>query len=178
MWKVLNEWLIENNTKTDDFNSLNQMPLLKLNSYVMTLCINFVSKLNPFYIDSLLIIVYSFLKNSSIINKEDLYNNETLFPWIIETIFFFYDKKNWEYFKDMEIIQLILQHSIELFKEFILGKRTYKENETLINYIFDFAYYLKSKNNDEESLNTIGAIMRLILGQILESSEWNVNLIT
>ena len=95
------------------------MALLKINSYVLSFSIQFVSKLNPFYIDSLLIIVYSFLKNPAIANKENLFKNETLYPWIIETIFFFYDTKNWEYFNDIEIIQLIQQHSIELFKEFI-----------------------------------------------------------
>ena len=179
MWQILNTWLIENiKPNSKDINNSNQMALLKINSYVLSFSIQFVSKLNPFYIDSLLIIVYSFLKNPAIANKEDLFKNETLYPWIIETIFFFYDTKNWEYFNDIEIIQLIQQHSIELFKEFILDKRTNQENEALINYIFEYAYYLKSKNNNENSLNKIGAIIRLILSQILECSSWDINLIT
>ena len=178
MWKVLNEWLIENDNK-NEFNISNEISHLKLNSYVLSFCISFVSKLNPFYIDSLLIIVYSFLKNSAIVNKDDLYNNELFFPWIIETIFFFYDAKNLEYFKDIDIIQLIQQHSIELFKEFISCKRTNSQNEVLINYIFDFAFHLKSNgNNDETNLNKLGSIIRLILSQILEHSKWNINLIT
>ena len=124
------------------------------------------------------VIPFAKTKNPAIANKDDLFKNEMLYPFIIETIFFFYDTKNWEYFNDIEIIQLIQQHSIELFKEFILEKRTNQENEALINYIFDYAYYLKSKNNDENNLNKIGAIIRLILSQILESSNWDINLIT
>ena len=177
MWKILNEWLNENNA-INDFNSSNKIPSLQISSYVLSLCIQFVTKLNPFYIDSLLIIIYSFIKNSALINKEDLYNNEMLFPWIVETIFFFYDMKNWQCQDDIELLQLIQQHSIELFKEFISYQRTNKENEILMNYIFDFAYYLKTKNKGENELNKIGAIVRLILDKILECSGWNVNLIT
>ena len=177
MWKVLNEWLMENNI-TNDFNKLNQISSLQISSYVLSLCIQFVTKLNPYYIDSLLIIVYSFIKNSALINKEDIYYNEILYPWIIETIFFFYDNKTLEKIDDVDTIQLIQQHSIELFKEFILCKRTNKESEILMNYIFDFAYYLKTKNKDENSLNTIGTIVRLFLDKILECSGWNANLIT
>ena len=177
MWKVLNGWLNENNT-TNDFNILNKISPLQISSYVLSLCIQFVIKLKPFYIDSLLIIVYSFIKNSALINKEDIYSNEILFPWIIETIFFFYDNKNFDSMDDVDIIHLIQQHSIELFKEFILYKRTNKENEILMNYIFDFAYYLKTKKKDKNTLNKIGAIVRLFLNTILECSGWNVNLIT
>ena len=179
MWTILNEWLIENNKlDSSNINDTKSMLVLKINSFVVSLCIQFVSQLNPFYIDSLLIIIYSYFKNPAIANKEDLYENEMLFPWIIETIFFFYDTKNWEYFNDIEYIQLIQQHSIELFKEFISEKRSKQENEALINYIFDFAYYLKSKNNDENNLNKIGAIIRLILSQILQCANWDMNLIT
>ena len=176
MWKILNEWLLESN-KTEEINSKSSTHL-KSNSCIINFCIQFASKINPFYIDSLLIIIYSFLKNSSLDNKEQLYTNEMLFPWIIETIFFFYDMKNWQCQDDIELLQLIQQHSIELFKEFISYQRTNKENEILMNYIFDFAYYLKSKNKGENELNKIGAIVRLILDKILECSGWNVNLIT
>ena len=176
MWKILNEWLLESN-KTEEINSKSSTHL-KSNSCIINFCIQFASKINPFYIDSLLIIIYSFLKNSSLDNKEQLYTNEMLFPWIIETIFFFYDTKNWEYFSDIEIIQLIQQHSIELLKEFIIAQRNKLENEIMMNYIFEYAYYLKTKNNSENNLNTIGAIIRLILSQIIECSQWDINIIT
>ena len=184
MWQILNDWLLEKNqtysTDINNSNNSNQMLLLKINSYVLSFCIQFASKLNPFYIDSLLIIIYTFFKNPAIANKEDLFMNDMLFPFIIETIFFFYDTKSLEYFNnDIDVIQLIQQHSIELFKEFIIEKRTKYENEALINYIFDFAFYLKSKsNNNENNLNKIGAILRLILNKILECSQWDINLIT
>ena len=59
MWEVLNNWLIEKpQINTDKF--LKQLPTLQINSNVITLCIEFVYKSTPFYIDTLLFILYSF----------------------------------------------------------------------------------------------------------------------
>ena len=175
MWQILNNWLLE---KPD--NNINKSFGLQINPNVLTFCIEFVSKSTPFYIDTLLIILYSFLRNESIINRDELYSNKTFYPWLIETIYYFYDKDNWIYFNDKDIIELILKHSVELLKEFISAKRPKKENEARMKYIFNYAYSLKTDINDEEESNVdkISEITRLILSTILESSSWDINLKT
>ena len=107
MWQILNNWLLEKPEM-----SLNNSFTLQINSIVLTFCIEFVSKSTPFYIDTLLIILYSFLRNESIINRDELYTNKSFYPWLVETIYYFYDEDNWKYFNDKDIIELILQHSI------------------------------------------------------------------
>ena len=84
MWQILNNWLLE---KPD--NNINKSFGLQINPNVLTFCIEFVSKSTPFYIDTLLIILYSFLRNESIINRDELYSNKTFYPWLIETIYYF-----------------------------------------------------------------------------------------
>ena len=177
MWEVLNNWLIEK-PQINIGKLLKQLPTLQINSNVITLCIEFVSKSTPFYIDTLLIILYSFLRNESIVNRDELYINKSFYPWLIETIYYFYDKDNWIYFNDKDIIELIIQHSIELFKEFVSIKRPNQENEARMNYIFDYAYSLRLNNNDENNTNKIAGITRLILSKVLESSNWDINLKT
>ena len=178
MWKILNDWLIERPPVTVLNKLLKQELTLQINPYVITFCIEFVSKSTPFYIDTLLIILYSFLRNDSIINRDILYTNESFYPWLIETIYFFYDEKNGDYFKETDIVDLIKQHSIELLKEFISKNRPKQENEARMNYIFDYAYHLKGKNNDINNVNKIGETTRLILSKVLESSNWEINLKT
>ena len=178
MWKILNNWLIDK-PKININKLYKQIPTLQINSHAVTFCIEFVSKSTPSYIDTLLIILYSFLKNESIINRDVLYTNKSFYPWLIETIYYFYDKDNWIYFNNKDIIELILQHSIELLKEFISIKRPKQENEARLNYIFDYAYSLKSNNDtDENNVNKLAEITRLILSIIMESSKWNINLKT
>ena len=178
MWKTLNNWLLER-PEIDLNKFLNQIPTLQINPTVLTFCIEFVSKSTPFYIDTLLMMLYSFLRNELIINRDELHTNKTFYPWLIETIYYFYDKDNWIFFNDKDIIELILQHSIELLKEFSSVKRPKKENEARMNYIFNYAYSLKSNaNGDEIIINKIADITRLILSKILESSSWDINLKT
>ena len=168
MWKTLNNWLLEN-----------QIPTLQINPTVLTFCIEFVTKSTPSYIYKLLTILYSCLRNESIINRDELYINKNFYPWLIETIYYFKDKDNWIYFNDKDIIDLINQHSIELLKEFSSFKRPKKENEARMNYIFNYAYFLKSNaSGDENIIKKIADITRFILYKILEKSSWDINLKT
>ena len=50
MWEVLNNWLIEK-PQINIGKLLKQLPTLQINSNVITLCIEFVSKSTPFYIE-------------------------------------------------------------------------------------------------------------------------------
>ena len=177
MWKILNDWLIEKPSTTLN-KILKKETTLHINSYVIGFCIEFVSKSTPFYIDTLLIILYSFLRNEAIINRDILYTNKSFYPWLIETIFYFYDNENSNNFKEKDIIELIQKHSIELLKEFISKNRPKDENEARMNYIFDYSNHLKRINNDINNINKIGETTRLILSKILESSNWEINLKT
>jgi hypothetical protein len=174
LWTILTDWLIEKPQR-----NLNDISNLKINSMVITFSVDFVSKTTPFYIDTLLITLYALMKNENISNKDELYLNKSFYPWLIETIYFFYDDENQKYFIDKDVIELIKQHSIELLKEYISPKRSKKEDEEKMNYLFDYLYHLKSNaNNDEKFINKIEEITRFILNTFLEKSNLDMNIKT
>ena len=182
LWLVLNDWLTS--TTTIQVNK-NIKPITQINSFVISFCIEFVSKSSMYYIDSLLIIFYSFLRNETISNREILYSNKNFYPWLIDTIFQFHDNNTELNEKDKDLQENIQKHSIELFKEFIIHRRPNTENEIRLDYILEYSYYqkknykiLEGEGNRENYINKIGDIGRVVLKTILDSASWSNNLKT
>ena len=181
-WNVLNNWITYKSFISIEHGNEKKLEnYLFANPSVINIFIKFVSKVSPYYIDCLLILLFSLVTNITIYNRNIFLKNNSFYKWLFEIIYYFHNKNN-EVFveeKDKSLIEQIKLHSIELFKNYLLFKRTQEENSEIINYVLDYSYYLKSKNkNNEEQIEEITNITRLILSKIIESSTWDMDILT
>ena len=181
-WNVLNNWITYKS-----FIPINDGKEKKLENYlfanpsVINIFIKFVSKVSPYYIDCLLILLFSLVTNITIYNRNIFLKDNSFYKWLFEIIYYFHNKNNEVFIeeKDKPLIEQIKLHSIELFKNFLLFKRCQEEDSVIINYVLDYSYYLKSKNkNNEKQIEEITNITRLILSKIIESSTVDIDILT
>ena len=182
LWNVLNNWITYKSIiPIEHGNGKKLVNYLFANPSVINIFIQFVSKVSPYYIDCLLILLFSLVTNITIYNRNVFLNNNSFYKWLFEIIYFFHNKNNEKLIEEKEksIIELIKLHSIELFKNFLSYKKNSEENSEIINYILDYSYYLKNKNkNSEEQIKEITNITRLILSIIIDSSGWDIDILT
>ena len=182
LYNVLNNWMTYKSTVSiGEGKEQKIVNYLFANPSIINIFIQFVSKVSYFYIDCFLILLYSLITNITIYNRNLFLNNNYFYKWLFEIIFFFNNKENEKSINENEKqhIDLIKLHSIELFKNFFNFKRKEEKNADIINYILDYSFYLKDKNkNNEEQLNEITNITRLIFNIIIESSFSNFDSLT
>ena len=182
MWNVLNNWITSKSFfPIKEGNEEKIVNYLFANKYVINIFIQFVSKVTPYYIECLLILLFSLVTNTTIYNRHIFYKNKSFYKWLFEIIYYFHNKENEKLIeeKDKSLIDLIKMHSIELFKNFLLYKQTKIDYSEIINYVLDYSYYLKKKNiNNEAQIREITNITRLLLLKIIESSSWDIDIIT
>ena len=182
MWNVLNNWITYKSfvpIKEEKEEKL--VNYLFANQSVINIFIQFVSRVSPYYIDCLLILLFSLVTNTTIYNRNIFLKNKYFYKWLFEIIYFFHNKENEKLIEEKEksLIDLIKIHSIELFKNFVTYKQTKMDYSEIINYILDYSYYLKKKNiNNELQIKEITNITRLLLLKIIESSSWDIDIIT
>ena len=146
----------------------------KVNPVVINIFIIFVSKVSPYYIDSLLILLFSLVANTTIFNRETFLNNDYFYKWLFEIIFFFNNKENEALVEEKEktYIELIKSHSIELYKQFIAFKNPDKGK--ILMDLMNYSFYLREKSkNDQNQIREITKITRTLLSITIEilSSE-------
>ena len=146
----------------------------KVNPVVINIFIIFVSKVSPYYIDSLLILLFSLVANTTIFNRETFLNNDYFYKWLFEIIFFFNNKENEVLVEEKEktYIDLIKSHSIELYKQFIAFKNPDKGK--ILMDLMNYSFYLREKSkNDQNQIKEITKITRTLLSITIEilSSE-------
>ena len=182
MWNVLNNWITSKSfVPIKEGKEEKLVNYLFSNQSVINIFIQFVSKVSPYYIDCLLILLYSLVTNTTIYNRNIFFKNSSFYKWLFEIIYFFHNKENEKLIEEKEksLIDLIKIHSIELFKNFLLYKQTKIDYSEIINYILDYSYYLKKKNlNNEVQIKEITNITRILLLKIIESSTWDIDIIT
>ena len=182
MWNILNNWITNKSfMPIIQGNEKKMVNCLSSNPSLIEIFIQFVSKVSPYYIDCLLILLFSLVTNITIYNRYIFYKNNYFYKWLFEVIYFFHNKKNEPLIEDKEksIIDLIKLHSIELFKNFLeYQNKNIEKNEEIINYILDYSYYLKTKNNNnQEQIDEITNITRTLLSQIIEFSSWDADIV-
>ena len=192
LWNSLYNW-ITYKTLVKLTNEKKMENYLFANQSVIKIFIIFVSKLSPYYIASLLILLISLIKNDIICNKNIFLTNNYFYKWLFEIIFYFYNKYNEKLIEEKEKsnIELIKNHSMELYKYYLSIEDKRKiSNSKMINYLLDYSYYLKSKNkNNEDQIKEITKITRLLLSTITnitkelfdtkkESSLWDMDELT
>ena len=182
LYNVLNNWITyRTSASIGEGKDTKILNYLFANPSIINIFIQFVTKVSAYYIDCFLILLFSLITNSTIYNRDIFLNKNSFYKWLFEIIFFFHNKENEKSISeaDKQNIDLIKLHSIELFKNFINFKRKKEDTTEIINYILDYSFYLKekSKNNDEQ-INEITNITRLIFSIIIESSYFNIDSLT
>ena len=177
-WNVLLKWILHKvHIKSKVGNAKKEKESNYIYNFVVNFCISFVSK-SPFnYIDLFLLTLISFFKDEKIINREILYINKNLYPWLIETIFYFHNSEINDYIFKKEDITNIKKYSIDLFKEFFIHRRPHDEVNKRIYYIIKYSIHLKrinGKANDKKILE-ITKITRLLLQIIMDLSTLHMN---
>ena len=180
MYEVINNWItykiliwkkMGNAEKLESYSEAN---IIAINIFII-----YVSKVSPFYIDCLLILLFSIISNTTINNNKTFLNNDYFYKWLFEIIFFFNNKENEKLIEESQKtnIELIKAHSIEIFKQFINFKNPNKH--LVIIYLLDYSFYLKEKNkNEQNQIKEIITITRNLLNITIEalSSESSFNL--
>ena len=171
MYDVMNNWIIYNILVSKKEGNVKKYEnYSEANPTAINIFIYFVSKISPFYIDCLLILLFSIVSNTTINNNKTFLNNDYFYKWLFEIIFFFNNKENEKLIEENEknYIELIKAHSIEIFRQFINFKNPYK-NQVII-YLLDYSFYQKEKNkNDEKQIKEITDITRNLLNITTEA---------
>ena len=138
-----------------------------INPFVFNFSLDFVSKVSAFYLEQLLAIIISALKDESIINRNIFYNDKIFFPWLIDTIFYFHNNENLELNKDQDLINSIQRISLNILCELFSHHREDNEIFKRLKYILDYTYYYKKiiKGN---GLKELMRITRFLLLKIFE----------
>ena len=56
-------------------------------------------------------------------NRDTIYENKNLFPWLIESIFYFFDKENHKNIETKVLIEGIQKNLLILYKELFMNKK-------------------------------------------------------
>ena len=124
-----------------------------------------------YLVDSFIKSLNNYMNDKNILNRDVIYDNINLFPWTIETLFYFYNKENEQAIETKELIDNIRKNSLKLFCDLFLNKKIKDDFSNKINYIYEYSYYMKKLyKNDIQKLNEISKITRLLLGKLMENS--------
>ena len=148
-----------------------------LHIFIIDFLITFVSKCPFNYVDILLLTLSSYFNDQSILNREILFLNKTLYPWLIETIFYFHNSEiNFHEIKKEQITS-IQKNSLVLFKDFFIHRRPSEEFNKRLSYILRYSIHLRKKNGNinNKKIKEITRITRLLLEIIMEISSVHIN---
>ena len=169
--------IINNKKKTADDTTLKKKDKIpKLHRYILNFCIDFTSKTSSKFINEFLVNLISIMQNDNI-NRKAFYESRRFYPWLIDTIFFYYNIENKAKIDDQMYINSIKTQSLTLLGLLFSHRRLENEIIQKIDYILEYSYYYKDKkfnNNSDEIIR----ITRLILEKILKSSDKCIDIIT
>ena len=167
MYKFFIEWL---NNKT-----LKEKILV---TCVLDFLIMLVSKISPDYIANFSNYLFSCFKILDFTNKNSLYENQNIYPWLIETIFYYNNSENLKNISDKNTISKIHDYTLDIFTEIFSSKRPQNEIKYKIKYILDYSYFMKIIHRDNiNQTKETSRITRILLEKILLCSG-NINIKT
>ena len=179
LWNLLIKWVLYRIPTPKSLASKKKdKELNNIHNFIIEFCISFTTK-SPFnYIDLFLLTLISYFKDESIANREKiLYLNKNLYPWLIETIFYFHNSEINHFLYKKEDILSIQKNSIDLFEEFFVHRRSDDEINKRIYYILKYSIHLKKISGDtnNKKILEITRITRLLFQKILEVSSLQMN---
>ena len=135
-----------------------------------------MSKTHEKFVDAFISIIFSFFKDETISNRIIIYENDYIYPWIIQTIFYYYNIENEKNIQIKNILDNIRNKSINFFCEFFSHRRPTEEFIKRANYILNYSYKLKEilKDNDKNIQENI-RITRILLEKLFENSPKKIN---
>ena len=83
--------------------------------------------------------VFSNLHDDSIVNRNIFYKNRDFFPWLIDTIFYFYNNQVSDLINN-EALNTIKCMSIKIFCELFSHRREKNETSDKLRYIMEYLY--------------------------------------
>ena len=171
LWILLDGWFASQESP-NVVGGNKSKPQIRLNGYALDFCIMFVScDVQTYLVDSFIKSLNNYMNDKNILNRDVIYDNINLFPWTIETLFYFYNKENEQAIETKELIDNIRKNSLKLFCDLFLNKKIKDDFSNKINYIYEYSYYMKKLyKNDIQKLNEISKITRLLLGKLMENS--------
>ena len=178
IWNVLLKWILYKvQAPSNFFAKKKDKEFNNIHNFIIDFCITFTSK-SPFnYIDLFMLTIVSYFKDESIPNRDSLYSNKNLYPWIIETIFNFHNSEYNDNIYKKEDILSIQKNSIDLFQEFFIHRRPHEEIYKRIYYIIRYSIHLRKINGDSNNkkISEITRITRLLLQKIIDVSSLHMN---
>ena len=178
VYNILLEWMLYKIPSPSYISSKKKDKEFKnIHNFIIDFSISFVSK-SPFnFIDLFILTIISCFKDESIINREIFYTNKNLYPWLIETIFYFHNSEIDDYIYKKEDILSIKKNSLILFEEFYVHRRSHEEVNKRIYYIIKYSIHLKKINGnaDNKKILEITRITRLLLQKIMDISSIHMN---
>ena len=178
VYNILLEWMLYKVSPPSNITSKKKDKEFKnIHNFIIDFSISFVSK-SPFnFIDLFILTIISCFKDESISNREIFYTNKNLYPWLIETIFYFHNSEIDDYIYKKEDILSIKKNSLILFEEFYVHRRSHEEVNKRIYYIIKYSIHLKKINGNanNKKILEITRITRLLLQKIMDISSIHMN---
>ena len=176
LWNLLSDWLVVKTGQKSKSSNVKANSQINISETIIEYCLLFTPRAPEKYVDLFIAFVFSFFKDESIVNRGLLYSNEYIYPWFIESIFYFYNKEYETEIKDKKILESIRSQTISSFKEYFSHRRTDDEFNSRTNYIMKFSYYLKNLLKDEpKKIEEISRITRFLLEKLFEYAPKKVN---
>ena len=174
LWTLLDMWFASKDAPINvGGNKVNSK--IRLNGYALDFCIHFISSDVPIYfIDSFIKSLNSYINDNMVTNRDVIFENKNIYPWLIETLFYFYNKENAEAIGSKEMIDSVQKNSLKLYNILFSNKKFKEDFGNRINYLFEYSYYMKKLfKNDKQKLKEISNITRLLLEKLIEFSSIN-----
>mgnify|MGYP002857715630 FL=1 len=185
LWNYLTNWLTykSNPVQTNLSKSVKveiKPNNIKSNLYIsetyLEYCLLFISKAPEKFVDLFISILFSFFKDQTINNRIILYENEHIYPWIIQTIFYFYNKENENQIKNKNILINIKNKSLNFFGEFFSHRRPGEEFMKRAKYILEYSYKLKEiLKDDDKKIEETSRITRILLEKLFQKAPKKIN---
>ena len=161
LWLLLDNWFASNEGPPANSGKKS----IRLNGYALDFCLNFVSSdTHGLYMNAFIQSINKYINDNTVLNRDVIYENKNLFPFLIESLFYFFNKDN------AEAID-IQKNLLKTFKEYFVNKKIKEDFIYKINYVFEYSYYMKKLyKNDLHEIDAISRTTRLLLEKIMEYS--------
>ena len=172
LYNNLFEWI--NIKDTEDEN----IKLLK--SFIIDIFILFVCRTSLIYLDNFTAHLFSCFSQSNFLKKKCFLDNNNLYPWLIETIFYYHNNENTKDLLEKDILKKIQIKTLNFFTQiFSEENRSLEEVEHNIQYILNYSYYIKDLYKDSPlKKKEVSRITRILLEKLIACPMGNINIKT